>query len=310
MILTVTLNPAIDKVYQVENFSVGEVFRPSGMWATAGGKGLNVSRVCRILGEEITATGFLGGSTGQFIRSQIKELGIKDQFVEIEGETRTCIAVNDPKRGTSTEVLESGPEITKEEQQAFLKRFESLVPEMDVITASGSLPRGLDKDFYKKLVEIAGKHKKRLILDTSGEALIKGLASRPFMVKPNEDELKAIADEALTDEKEIMESALKIHRMGIPLVCVTLGKKGCIAVWEGNVYRFRHPSLQVVNTVGSGDSFVAGCATALSRGGDYYDAVLMGMACGMANTQFHETGKVSTELVEQYHRMITYTKGS
>lgn len=310
MILTVTLNPAIDKVYQVDNFAVGSVFRPGGLWNTAGGKGLNVARVCRILGEDVMATGFSGGSNGQFIRKEIEKLGIKDEFVEVDGETRICIAINDPVKGTSTEVLESGPIISDEEQEEFLKNFELLVPKANIIAASGSMPKGLEKDFYGKLIEIAHRHQKPIILDTSGDALKHSIAFRPFMIKPNENEINAIANIEPADEGAVADVARQIHSDGIQLVCITLGKAGCLAVWNDGVYRFRHPVLEVVNTVGSGDSFVAGCASAFSRGMDFKEAIVLGIASGMANTQFHETGKVSKELVDKYKAMVTVEKYS
>src|SRR5690554_6142701 len=134
VILTVTLNPAIDKVYEVDSFQVGDVFRPNDMWAMAGGKGLNVSRVASILGGDVVATGFLGGGNGQFIRKRLGKQGIKDAFIEIEGETRICIAVNDPILDTSTEVLEPGPVISLSEQEDFLKKFESLAAGADIVT--------------------------------------------------------------------------------------------------------------------------------------------------------------------------------
>lgn len=304
MILTVTLNPAVDKVYEVESFAVGDVFRPKDMWATAGGKGLNVSRVATILGEKVRATGFLGGSNGAFIRNEIKKQGIEDAFVEISGETRICIAINDPIANTSTEILEPGPIITAQEQDKFLKRFRQLVKEADIVTISGSLPKGVDIDFYGKLIDISREFGKRVLLDTSGESLLKSLEFTPFMIKPNETELEAIADKKISTEQDILETAIKIHQMGIQLVCVTLGGNGCIAVTEEGAFRLNAPSIETVSTVGSGDSFLAGCAVALVQNQPIETVLKTAMACGMANTQFARTGYVSRELVDKFYKTV------
>jgi fructose-1-phosphate kinase PfkB-like protein len=169
----------------------------------AGGKGLNVSRVASILGARVMATGFLGGGNGQFIRAQLQELGIIDAFTKIEGDTRICIAINDPILDTSTEVLEPGPEICPEEQEEFLNNFRNIVKEADIVTISGSLPRGVPIDFYGKLIEISRESGKRLLLDTSGQTLVTSLEYRPFMIKPNVTELEAVTGREKDMEAEM-----------------------------------------------------------------------------------------------------------
>lgn len=304
VILTVTLNPAIDKVYQVNSFTVGSVFRPNNIWVTAGGKGINVARVASILGERVVATGFLGGKNGQFIRDQLRQIGIADAFLEIAEETRTCIAINDPIENTSTEVLESGPTISLPEQNTFLDNFKAIVAKVDIVTISGSLPKGVPLDFYGELIKISKQHGKKVLLDTSGQALINSLSHAPFMIKPNKDELESIIGETLTEEN-ILKIASEIRKeKGIEIVCITLGGSGCIAVTKQGAFRLRAPSVKTINTVGSGDSFVAGCGVALSRNLPIEDVLKTGMACGIANTQFAETGKVSSELVEKYFQLV------
>lgn len=305
MILTVTLNPAIDKVYEVDSFQVGDVFRPNDMWAMAGGKGLNVSRVASILGGDVVATGFLGGGNGQFIRKRLGKQGIKDAFIEIEGETRICIAVNDPILDTSTEVLEPGPVISLSEQEDFLKNFQSLAKGADIVTMSGSLPDGLPSDYYGRLIEICRGLGKRVILDTSGETLEKSLLYSPFMIKPNQTELGAITGTPIEDETQILSTAHRLQQGGIDLVCITLGGSGSIVVSKEGAYRLKSPPIETVSAIGSGDAFVAGCAFAFDKGRTTKDVLKMGMACGMANTQFARTGHVSLELVEKFYDMIT-----
>lgn len=308
MILTVTLNPAIDKVYEVNGFSLGDVFRPSGLWATAGGKGLNVAKVASILGGKVVATGFLGGNSGRFIREQLKSQGIEDAFIEIEGETRTCIAINDPIDNTSTEILESGPTISKEEQKAFLDNFKTIALKADIVTISGSLPKGISNSFYGELIQICEQLGKRAILDTSGKALATNLQYNPFMIKPNRNELETIIGKTNMDESDILKAAQKIHQKEIDLVCITLGGDGSIAVTKEGAFRLKAPPIRIMSAVGSGDSFIAGCALQLIQGEPMQEVLKYGMACGMANTQFNQTGMVNRELVDKYFHMVSIEK--
>lgn len=306
MILTITMNPAIDKVYAVDDFVVGAVFRPRDMVATPGGKGVNVARVAHIIGEQAMATGLLGGSNGNFIRSEIKKQGIIDEFVPIKGQTRICINIIDQKNITSTEILEAGPVISQEEYEDFVKKYEELLDGCDVVTASGSLPKGVPDDFYYRLIEIAREKNKKFILDTSGEYFEEGIKAKPYMIKPNTDELTKVMDGDFFSTKDYVKAVAFFKEQGIELPVLSLGKKGCIAALEDGIYHFTTPSIKVVNTVGSGDSFVAGCAVALAQGKDLKEVIKLGMACGTANTQFFKTGMVSKELVEKFFDRIEY----
>ena len=194
MILAVTMNPAIDKIYFVDGFKLDEVHRPKGIISSAGGKGLNVARVAKIIGEEVAVTGFLGGGNGQFIRKKVKELGLIDRFVEIDDETRICINITDNVNNTTSEVLEPGPIITEEQSGKFLSSFSTMIDDVDIITFSGSLPKGLDSDFYAKLIRICNVKNKKVLLDTSGDAFKYGVLALPYMVKPNEDEIGTVYD--------------------------------------------------------------------------------------------------------------------
>ncbi|MFO7294524.1 MAG: 1-phosphofructokinase family hexose kinase [Clostridia bacterium] len=305
MILTVTMNPAIDKVYAIDDFHVHGVFRPKAMTATAGGKGLNVARVARILGQQVMATGLIGGAAGQFIHDQLHNIGIIDNFVPIKGETRICINIMDEKNNTSTEILEPGPVVSEDEYKAFLERFEEMVAQCDVVTASGSLPRGIPADFYRSLIAIAKRKRKIFILDTSGEYLKEGIKEGPFMVKPNQHEFRQVVGHDFSTKEDYVSALKLLKRSGVVFPVLSLGDKGCVAALpNGEVYHFFSPPIKVVNTVGSGDAFVAGCAVALSRAAQPIEVIKLGMACGMANTQFFETGMVSPELVAKFLECI------
>ncbi|GKX27897.1 tagatose-6-phosphate kinase [Vallitalea longa] len=308
MILTITMNPAIDKIYIVDNYKLGEVHRPSRTVASAGGKGLNVARVAKLMGENVAATGVLGGPNGDFIDNEVKKLGIDSRFINISGETRICINVSDTVNQTSTEVLESGPIIDKAEADRFIEEYEAMLSDVKVVTISGSLPKGLPVDFYSLLIDTAKKHDKKVILDTSSKAFIEGMKALPYIVKPNADEIRQVYDGDVNSVEGLVKAIEYFREMGIKLPIISRGKDGCIAGLDDGVYKFTIPPVDVVNTVGSGDSFVAGCAIGLARDFSQIDMIKMGIACGTANTQFTQTGYVERELVDEYFGQVKVEK--
>ena len=307
MILTVTANPTIDRVYVIEDFEIGKVMRCEKVSRSAGGKGINVSRVCQILGRETAAMGFVGGYTGEFIKSEVEKQGIKNLFTEISGETRTCVNISD-KSGKSGEILETGPEVTKEEKDKFIAEFTENIKGYDIICVSGSMPRGLDCEFYKELVKIAKGQDKKIIVDTSGKALEEILSAKPYMVKPNNDELSALMNKEIKTDSDIKEALFFLYEKGIEVPFISLGKDGAAAMVDGACYKFSTPEVEVVNAVGSGDSAVAGVCAGLDMGYSIIDAIKLGMASGTANTQFAQTGIVTKELVNAYFKNIKVTE--
>lgn len=303
MILTVTANPAIDRVYFVKDFVMGEVRRPVGMTYSAGGKGLNVARVAKILDAKVGAMGFVGGYNGEFIKKEVEKLGILNEFTQIEGETRNCINISD-ENGVSGEILEQGPVISDEEAARFLKEFEENISKYDIIAVSGSLPKGLDSTFYLELIRLANSFGKKIIVDTSGKTLRDIIDGKPYMIKPNKDELSAYLGKEITSFTDVKDALCVLHEKGIEVPLVSLGKDGAMAYVAGKVYKYSIPKVTVKNTVGSGDSTIAGIVTGLDRNMSIVDSIRLGMAAGIANTQFQQTGLVSQELVEMYYNEI------
>lgn len=304
MILTITMNPAIDKVYIIDNYKLGEVHRPIKTVASAGGKGLNVAKVAKTMGEKVAATGLLGGSNGDFINNKVKELGIESRFIKVSGETRICVNVSDTVNQISTEILEAGPVVSEYEVDKFIKAYENMLNDVKVVTISGSLPKGISNDFYKVLIDIAKKHDKKVILDTSSKAFIEGIKAIPYMVKPNTDEIKQVYNGDVSTLEGLVKAIEHFKKMGVEVPVISLGKDGCIAGLDEGIYRFTIPPARVINTVGSGDSFIAGCAIGLEREMSQIDMIRMGMACGTANTQFAQTGYVEKELVDLYFGQV------
>lgn len=300
-ILTVTANPAIDRAYFFEKFTLGQVHRPVKTAFTPGGKGLNVSRVCKALGADVVATGFVGGYTGDFLRAEVAKLGIEDGFTQIQGETRICINICD-HTGFSSEILESGPSVAAGEQEQFVESYRQHIADCDIITVSGSLPRGLTPDFYIQIANIAKQYGKRVIFDTSGKTFAEIVRAKPFMVKPNRDEFLSFAG---WQEFEPKKALLLLKELGVEVPVISLGKEGAVAMVDGDCYRFAVPSIAVVSPVGSGDSTVAGIATGLASGMPVCDAIRLGMAAGITNALFEGTGCISKELVWEFYEKIT-----
>lgn len=298
MILTVTLNPSIDRSYRVDNFQVGKIYRAQEESSVAGGKGINVTKVIKILGEDVMATGFLGGRSGEFIEEELRKMGVKCNFVKIKGETRTCIAILDPVSKTQTEILEKGPYVSPEDVEKFLNSFDRLSKDCDIITASGSAPCGVPEDIYVEVIDIAKKNGAKLILDASGAYLSKAIRARPFMIKPNKEEIEGLLNRELKDIEEIKRAALELNELGIDVVSISLGSEGSIVAWKEGVFRLIPPRINVASSVGSGDSYVAGMAVGIKRGLDVVDAAILGTACGAANAMSYKTGYVTIENVE------------
>lgn len=223
MILTVTLNAAIDKRYVVENFRLGEVNRVKECAYTPGGKGLNVSKPAAIAGEEVVATGFVGGHAGNYIEEALKPFGIQSEFYHLDEESRSCINIWDETNRVQTEFLEPGFTVTEEQFRGFLKKFHILVKQADVVAMSGSVPKGLDGTAYQHLVEICRAENKKVILDTSGKLLTMGIAAKPTMIKPNLDEIRMLTGTSCDSIGEMIEAAKQIHKSGVEIVAVSLG---------------------------------------------------------------------------------------
>ncbi|MTI66847.1 MAG: 1-phosphofructokinase [Firmicutes bacterium] len=303
MITTITLNPSIDTRYMLDDFEKNGVFRAKKVHKTPGGKGLNVARVIKQLDKSVKTTGFLGGKSGDFIKESLDTLNIENSFIKIKNDTRSCIAILS-KDGGQTEVLEPGPEVFKKEIDNFLLEYENLLLESDVICASGSLPKNIPSDMYKKLIEKAKSKDVKFILDTSGEALKKGISASPYLIKPNKEELEGIFKVKINSQKELIDYGKKLSKSGIEIVVISLGKKGAIVINKDKTYKVNLPKVNVVNPVGSGDSMVAGFAIGIKRGLNTKKLIEFASICGTANAMEDETGKVNLDNIKRLENKI------
>jgi len=299
MITTVVLNPAVDKIYFADDFHAGGLFRVKETIRSAGGKGINVSRVIRSLGQEVLSIGFKGGHTGEWLVGQLEKIGAKTGFVEVDGESRTNNNIIDRSNKTETEVLETGPLITEQNMKEFISIYERVIKKTKVLVCSGGLPSGVENDIYKRLIIEAKKYDVKVILDTSGEVLKQGIEAKPYLIKPNLRELGNLVNRELKEISDVLEACRCIQRKGVEIVLASLGEKGAILVSKDKRFRVCIPCKQVVNTIGCGDSMVAGFAVALSKGLEVEDAVRLGCACGVNNAQYAEIGTVKSDEVNK-----------
>ena len=309
MILTVTMNPSIDIAYQLPSLRTDTVNRPLETTKTPGGKGLNVTRVLHESGKDVVCTGLTAGKSGEYLEQELEKAGIRTAFFPVHGETRNCIAIL--HEGNQTEILEAGPDVTSGEYAGFLEFFTKLLKETDIAVFSGSLPPGIPLNCYAKLGELCAAHNVPFILDCSGKALETALAAekKPFVIKPNTEELSQLLDREVPKEPEALKEVLSAEIFdGIGWIIVSLGADGCFARRGQMFYKVDIPKIHVVSPVGSGDSTVAGIASAIADG--LCDEALLKRAntLGMLNAMEKQTGHVNMDHYDELFQKITVRK--
>lgn len=281
MILTVTLNPAVDKTIYINNFKSGEVNKVEYSVKDPGGKGINVSKVIHNLDCKTTSMGFIGGESGNYIRESLIQMGINEMFTQIDSNTRTNIKVVDLVSGITTDINEKGSPISPEEQEEFLKTYMRGIKKANLAVISGSVPRCIDKGIYRQLIEIAKEQGCEVILDASGKLLKEGIKGQPKMIKPNIDELEDILSIKLDTSEKVIDASREIVKSGVEMVCVSMGGEGAVLIGKEFVYQANIVKVHVKSTVGAGDSLVGGIAAGLSRGMSIKDAFRLGIAASI-----------------------------
>ena len=307
MILVINLNASLDKRYELVDFAKGKIVRAKSVDNTPGGKGIHVANVDTILGEETVVTGFLGGKTGEFVAGKLEDYGINGDFVDVAGETRSCLAIL-TEDGAQTEILEPGPEVSPEELKKFRKKYAELLDKADIVVASGSVPQGVPVDFYAELIEDAHAAGKKFLLDTSGDLLARGISAKPDFIKPNRDEIEALRGYRLHCEADVVREIRHFLDEGIEMAAISLGSQGSLVGVDGDIYRVTVPEIDCQNPVGSGDSYVAGIAAGLQRKLSVEEIMRLGAACGTANALEAESGYVQKQIVEDLLPRIAIEK--
>ncbi|MCL2717600.1 MAG: 1-phosphofructokinase [Lachnospiraceae bacterium] len=308
MITTVTLNPAIDKTCTTQSLLLGQVNRMQTIHNHAGGKGINVARILRQYDIGVSTLGFIGGYSGTFIENHLREIKAVTTFTKVNEETRvsTNIVAAD---GFITEILEPGPEITKMELEHFLADFKLSLKDSDLIVLSGSVPRGIASDIYAKLISIAKKQDRKVILDTSGDLLVEGVREKPYMIKPNLKELEYLVKHPVRGVEAVAETSRGLVQKGITHVLVSLGRKGIVyaSSLENKVLYAKAPEIKVKNTIGCGDSVVASFCISQLSGQDMQETLRNAVAISAAAATLPGIAIIPPEKVKELYNEIIIT---
>jgi 1-phosphofructokinase/tagatose 6-phosphate kinase len=293
MIITVTLNAAIDKTLAVPNFQVGRRHRSTEQRTTPGGKGVNVARALKALGQPVIATGLAGGRTGTRIIEQLTEEAILCDFVRIRDESRTSTAMIDPTSGVQSEINEPGPEVTEQEIALFMDKLLYLAKAADMCVFAGSLPRGMPDESYAEMVTEMKRVGVMTVVDAEGDPMDLALRAGPDLVSPNEREAEELAGHEFRDEQDRVFALFNICDMG-PREAILTHEEGCLALLgrapERVLYEVRTDRLEPVSAIGAGDAFLAGYLSHCSNGASPGEALRFAVACGAESTMHMGAG--------------------
>ena len=305
MIYSVTLNPSIDFIVRVKDFQLGETNRAYEDNFFAGGKGIMVSKLLKNVKTDCVNLGFLGGFTGAFIEQNLKKLNILSDFVTVNENTRVNVKL---KTETETEINCQGPKISDSEKEEFLDKIRKIKSD-DFVILSGSVPSNLGNDFYITIIEILNKNGVKFTLDSSGETFSKSLKYKPFLIKPNKDELKEYARIEFKNNQEIVNYVRENLVDKAEHVIISLGGEGALYI-DKNFSLFAYPlrvKENVVNTVGAGDSVVAGFVNYMLKHNDVDRAFRFAVACGTATSFSEDIGELNF-IEEIYNKLVIERK--
>jgi len=290
-------NTAIDRLIRVEALRQGEVNRAIDEQVYPGGKGLHVAQTIAALGERVQLVGLIDAAHRNLITQHLSKRGTLFHGVEIKASIRTCMALQDAD-GQITEVLGRGPQLNQAQREALLLTFRRCIDESDVMVLSGSLPGGLAESTYAELTAQVHAAGKRCLVDASGPVMREALQARPFLIKPNRDEISELLGRPVDDLDAAADAARELLAQGVAMPVVTMGAMGAIAADASGIWHASIELAQIRNTVGSGDGLLAGMAVGTVRGMTLEQTLRLGVACGAANASAEETGFVERKTVE------------
>lgn len=302
MIYTVTLNPSIDFIVRLDHLELGSVNRMTSDDKFAGGKGINVSRILQRLDVDNTATGFIGGFTGRFVENGLIAEGIKTNFVQVSEDTRINVKI---KAGEETEINGAGPKISDEKLEE-LKAILAGLSSEDTVVFAGSAPSSLGNQVYNTLIPIAKKAGAEVVCDFEGQTLLDSLNYQPLLVKPNNHELADIFDVELNGLEDIEKYAREILAKGAKNVIISMAGDGALLVTPEAAYFAKPIKGTVKNSVGAGDSMVAGFTGEYVKSGDPIEALKWGVACGTATTFSNDLA--TAELIKETYQEVEVEK--
>lgn len=308
MIVTVTPNAAMDKTLKVTNLQLGQRHRCERGETLAGGKGINVARALRRLGQPVVATGLAGGSTGSAIVGELEEEGILSDFVRIADQSRTSTVVIDPTGGRQTEIFEYGPEVTAKELATLEEKLRYLAPAMQAVVFGGSLPRRIDEGWYGEIIRELRRRKVYCVLDSEGQPLRLGVAAEPDLVAPNQFEAEELVGHEFSSDQDFVDALDEIIEMGAQSAIITRSSGAFAAIRKaGKLHRMRATieELDVVSRIGSGDALLAGFLSARARNRPLEECLREAVGCGTANTRSIGAGRLEQRDATRYAALVT-----
>ncbi|MCS7224675.1 MAG: 1-phosphofructokinase family hexose kinase [Armatimonadetes bacterium] len=306
-IVTVTPNPAVDKTLLIPFPRLERVVRVLQAWEYPSGKGVNVARVLHRRGFPVVCLGFVGGPTGEKLIHLLKQEGLHHDFTLIEGETRVSITIRDPESQLESHLVEPGPVVREKEKKQFLDCLEQHLENARLVALCGSLPPGLEPDFYQKLVKLAQSKKVPVALDSSGDALKQGLLSQPDIIKPNRQELSELVGSILTTDEEVSRALIGLTRRGIRWATASLGRDGIIGTDGDQSWKAVPPLVTSVNTIGSGDAALAGIIEGWLKGQTITDALRLAATFGTANALIDGPGYLEEKHIKEVDSLVQLT---
>ncbi len=308
MIVTVTMNPAIDKTVDIGELERGGLNRIQKIVLDAGGKGINVSKTVKELGGTTIATGFLGGNSGAVIEKVLKEYGIETDFVEVRGETRTNMKVVE-QGGIVTELNEQGPVVEPEQLDELVKKLEGYASPDTLFVLAGSIPRGVDKNIYREITEKVHKKGASVLLDADGELFVNSLAAGPDIIKPNRVELEEYFSlDYRATEEQLAKLGGQLLDQGVGMVAVSMGQMGALFLGKEQSYKCRGLSVKAHSTVGAGDAMVAALAYGWDRKLTMEESARLGMAVSAGAVTTTGTKPPSRDVVEELLSQVKLEK--
>lgn len=298
MILTVTLTPALDKTVTLPGFKINNVNRIQSLRLDPGGKGINVSKVLKSLGTNSTATGILGGGTGQYIQDSLEQLGILCDFVFVPQETRTNLKVIDPLNRTNTDINEPGAPVSKEVLAQVYGKVASALSSGDYVVLAGKAPPNTPDTIFADWISSLKSKGIKTFLDADANLLVEGAKACPTLIKPNDEELSRLLGCSFTSIPHMARAALTLTNRGIETVVVSLGADGALFVQNDRVLRGYGLSVPVVSTVGAGDSMMAALCRGIALGDDFENTCITAMAVSAANVMCSGTQSATPESID------------
>lgn len=304
MIYTVTLNPAIDKTVVIPDFTTGSVNRIQSLRIDAGGKGINVTKCLQNLGTESIAAALLGGSSGGKIGEMLASQSIRTLTVAVPGETRTNLKIIDPAGHSNTDINEPGPAVDPGILEALKTRIGEAVRPGDAVILSGSLPKGADVTTYQHWCEYFQSLGALVYLDADGEAMKAGIQAKPYLIKPNDEELARLLGTPMQSQEDLLQAGMRLVESGIAEVVISLGSRGALFLNRDGIHLAQALTVPVRSTVGAGDSMVAAMAYSKEQNLPREEQIRLAVAMGAASVMCDGTQAPDKDLVRELAKQV------